>query len=116
MRIVLDGGTLHDHEGFHDVFARAFGFPAFYGRNMDAWIDCMSCLRAPESGLSAVQLLPGEVLELVVQRGSELRALSPRVWQDLIECTAFVNARYRERGESDAIQLIMQGEPPAAAT
>jgi RNAse (barnase) inhibitor barstar len=27
---------------FHEAFASALGFPSWYGRNMDAWIDCMS--------------------------------------------------------------------------
>lgn len=33
-----------DWDSFHDVFKRVFGFPDFYGRNMDAWIDCMTDL------------------------------------------------------------------------
>jgi len=26
---------------FHNVFAKDFDFPSYYGENMDAWIDCM---------------------------------------------------------------------------
>jgi Barstar (barnase inhibitor) len=26
-------------EDFHDLFAREFSFPSYYGRNMDAWIE-----------------------------------------------------------------------------
>ncbi len=29
---------------FHETFAREFGFPSFYGKNMNAWIDCMTSL------------------------------------------------------------------------
>lgn len=35
-------------ESFHDVFAETLGFPAFYGRNMDAWIDCMTSADEPQ--------------------------------------------------------------------
>ncbi|MFN7542324.1 MAG: barstar family protein [Acidobacteriota bacterium] len=34
IKIPVDGIT--DWRTFHDVFQRTFGFPSFYGRNMDA--------------------------------------------------------------------------------
>jgi Barstar (barnase inhibitor) len=33
---------INDWDTFHDTFAQALGFPDFYGRNMDAWIDCLT--------------------------------------------------------------------------
>jgi RNAse (barnase) inhibitor barstar len=54
----LDCDRITDWESFHAVFAEVFGFPSFYGRNMDAWIDCMSYLDKPEVGMSTVQSLP----------------------------------------------------------
>jgi RNAse (barnase) inhibitor barstar len=33
-----------DWPSFHDVFKQALGFPDFYGRNMNAWIDCLTYL------------------------------------------------------------------------
>jgi len=37
---------------FHDVFQRVMGFPSFYGRNMNAWIDCMTSLDCPKDGMT----------------------------------------------------------------
>jgi RNAse (barnase) inhibitor barstar len=34
----VDLTEVRSWDDFHDAFARALGFPAFYGRNMDAWI------------------------------------------------------------------------------
>ena len=34
-------GELCDWASFHDASAEKFGFPDYYGRNRDAWIDCM---------------------------------------------------------------------------
>jgi len=34
--------AITDWASFHDVFMHTLGFPDFYGRNMDAWIDCMT--------------------------------------------------------------------------
>ena len=31
-----------DWQSSHDVFATTLGFPDFYGRNMNAWIDCLT--------------------------------------------------------------------------
>ncbi|MDZ4753789.1 MAG: barstar family protein [Phycisphaerae bacterium] len=32
------------------TFAETFGFPGFYGRNMNAWNDCMTFLDGPDAG------------------------------------------------------------------
>ncbi len=32
----IDANEITDKNSFHAVFASAFGFPEFYGRNMDA--------------------------------------------------------------------------------
>jgi len=36
--ITVDCESTVDSESFHSVFSEAFGFPGFYGRNMNAWI------------------------------------------------------------------------------
>jgi RNAse (barnase) inhibitor barstar len=46
----IDGTRLQSWDAFHSAFASAFGFPDFYGRNMDAWIDCMTSLDSPGTG------------------------------------------------------------------
>jgi hypothetical protein len=52
MMVRIDASRITDQATFHSVFAEAFGFPGFYGQNMDAWIDCMTHLDDPSSGLS----------------------------------------------------------------
>ena len=78
-------------EGFHTAFGQAFGFPEFYGRNMDAWNDCMSSLDDPSSGLTTVHVPAGTVMTLFIQNASYLRKASREQYDDLIECSAFVN-------------------------
>jgi len=43
---------IENAESFHEVFAEVLGFPDFYGRNVDAWIDCMSSGDDPTSGMT----------------------------------------------------------------
>ncbi len=45
-KIVLDIDRL-DREG-HDYLKEAFGFPDYYGKNLDALYDCLSDLRNTE--------------------------------------------------------------------
>jgi hypothetical protein len=43
-------GRIGDADSFHDVSAATFGFPAFYGHNVNAWIDCLTNLDGPDAG------------------------------------------------------------------
>ena len=53
-KVSIDCAIIHDCNSFHDEFARVFGFPSFYGRNMNAWIDCMTSLDEPEDGMTSI--------------------------------------------------------------
>ena len=53
-RVIIDTARINDWDSFHTIFAEAFGFPGFYGRNMDAWIDCLTSLDTPEDALSTI--------------------------------------------------------------
>ena len=104
--VLLDGAAITDWQTFHSECQRVFGFPTFYGRNMDAWIDCMSSLR-DDDGMVGVMLEPGERLELEVRQAEERSRRLPDVMLALVECTAFVNQRYEDAGEPPAIALVL---------
>lgn len=76
-RLRLDAREIVDRESFHDLFARELGFPGFYGRNGDAWIDCMSCLRE-DCGMTRLLLGPEEVLTLELRTPPTLAAACRR--------------------------------------
>jgi len=38
----IETKKITDWDSFYSVFAEAMCFPNFYGRNMNAWIDCMT--------------------------------------------------------------------------
>jgi hypothetical protein len=56
--VQIDGSKITDWDSFHDCFSGMLGFPGFYGRNMDAWNDCMTCLD-PQTGMRPCMLLRG---------------------------------------------------------
>jgi len=107
--IVMNGAQLIGHDGFHETFANTFGFPDFYGRNMDAWIDCMSYLDEPEAGMSKVSVQPGQVVTLRIDDYSHLKEQAPKQWLDLLEAAAFVNWRRTEDGRGAILALAFYG-------
>ncbi|WP_299399607.1 barstar family protein [Pelagibius sp.] len=101
----IDGRRIVDRESFHDVFAEAFGFPDFYGRNMDAWIDCLSSLGSSDDGLTQIRAPEGGVVALQLDHADALSARCPEVFEDLVNCSAPVNLRLLERGRSPVLAL-----------
>jgi len=78
------------------VFAEALGFPDYYGRNGNAWIDCMTYL---DTDCSNVQALPGETVAVQLEAAQLLKERSPQLLTDILEMSAFVNFRRIEVGE-----------------
>lgn len=95
--VFIDAQRITDWDSFHDRFAETFGFPSFYGRNMDAWVDCMSDLDDPDAGMSSVHVAPGDVVVQCISAVTGFRKRCPEIYHALIECAAFVNYRRIER-------------------
>jgi hypothetical protein len=86
----INARRIVDWDTFHNVFAEAFGFPDFYGRNMNAWIDCMSYPDEPEDSMTTVHGGPSDPVVLHVD---DIDSLSPVIYAALVECAGFVNFR-----------------------
>lgn len=92
MRVVkIDGARIHDWESFHTLFAESLDFPDYYGRNMNAWIDCMTDLT--------------ELVTLHVEHWKDFSRRCPEQYAALVECTAFVNWRQINGGLPPLIAL-----------
>jgi len=93
---------IKDRDTFHDTFARTLGFPDFYGRNMSAWVDCLTY---EDDGMSAFPIAPGDVLTLRLLGCKEVRGRCPEIFEALIDSAAFVNWRRAERGNRPILAL-----------
>ncbi len=107
--VSIDCNNIMDWGSFHDEFARVFGFPDFYGRNMNAWIDCMTYLDDAEAGMSAVTCLLGSVVTLELENVKGFKDRCPEQYAAIVECSAFVNWRRLEVGETVLIALSFRG-------
>ena len=105
VNIQIEGGDITDWDSFHDCFAKKLGFPKFYGRNLNAWIDCMTCLDDAESGMTSVHLSPGDVLVICISGMANLKMRLPEIHDALVECSAFVNWRRIEEGQPAILAL-----------
>jgi hypothetical protein len=104
-KVSVDCARIHDWETFHNEFANTFGFPDFYGRNMNAWIDCMTSLDQPEDGMTSIHAEPGKTLTLQLENVAPFRENHPELYAAIIECAAFVNWRRLEVGEPAVLSI-----------
>ncbi len=101
----IDARRIKGWDSFHDVFAEAMGFPDFYGRNMNAWIDCMTSLDEPDDGMTSVHPPKGGMLTLHMDHIGDLANRCPDIYDAIIECAAFVNYRRIEVGEEPVLAI-----------
>jgi ribosomal protein S18 acetylase RimI-like enzyme/RNAse (barnase) inhibitor barstar len=105
-RVTLDLRRIIDWESFHEVFATTLGFPGYYGRNMNAWIDCMTCLDDEDAGMTSVHAPRGGVLVLELEHLEDFRARCREIHDALFECAAFVNGRRMEDGAEGPVLVL----------
>jgi RNAse (barnase) inhibitor barstar len=104
--IKLNGELLTDWDAFHTISQQAFGFPDFYGRNISAWIDCLSYLRDAD-GMSSVRLSADEMLTIALSHSELVQQRFPELLEELQFCVAMINERYEDYGEKPALQLLL---------
>ena len=107
--VAIPTGQITGWESFHSVFQAALGFPDFYGRNMNAWIDCMTYFDELPSGMTSVSVGAGDLVALRIDDAAGFQRRCPEQYQALIECTAFVNFRRGELGSKPILALILSG-------
>ena len=103
----LDGAAIRDWDAFHDQSAAAFGFPAFYGRNMNAWIDCLHYVREGD-GMSRFELGPTEPLVIEVLETEAFKRQAPEIFDAFVECVALVNQQQAEAGELPGLHVVFR--------
>ena len=95
--VTIDGSAIADWDGFHDAMSDAFGFPAWYGRNMDALIDLMTYLDE-DKATTGFSVGAGEIVVLELGNARAFRERCPEIYDGLVACSAFVNWRRIESG------------------
>ena len=105
-KVRLNTQCILDWNSFHEVCQQAFGFPDFYGKNMNAWIDCLTYLNEND-GMSGFHLAEGETLTIEILDTEAFNSRVPEIFKALIDCTAFVNRRYLKSGKQPVLCLVL---------
>jgi len=100
----LPMAKINSWDDFHEASRKAFGFPEFYGNNNNAWIDC---LRYLDDGMSAFDLHPEELLDVLLKDFRGFSKKHPEFALDIIQLFAFMNSDYIERGISPRLRLTL---------
>jgi len=90
----IDGAAIVDWESYHDEFQRQLGFFDGYGRNMDAWNDCMRDMftNGEYKSLTKFDLNDGDTFTLVVINAAQWKENAPDVYSAFEDCTSFCNS------------------------
>ena len=86
-----------DWNSFHATLQKALAFPDFYGRNRNAFIDC---LIYDDDMMSVVPPRPGGLLAIKLKDSVDFFARCPEQFEALIAWIAAVNDRRAESGSS----------------
>lgn len=106
IEIRLDAGKFLTWNTFHSYFHRKFGFPDFYGRNMNAWIDCISDLDKRENGMvTNISIKKGQCVVFKIMNADALKSQAFEIYLALIESSAFINRRRKDAEELPLIFL-----------
>ena len=107
--VEIDSSQIKDWESFHKVFKETFGFPDFYGENLNAWIDCMADLDDPDSEMTKITVQENGVVILKMNDFMDFKNRSPAQYEALIDCIAFVNFARLDIGQSTVLCLMPIG-------
>lgn len=102
----IDSKTIYDWDSFHTTCKVAFGFPDFYGMNLNAFIDCLSYFDEGD-GISNIVLDPNEILHIEVLESHDFKSRLPDVFEGFADSVDFINRRFVEDGKKEKIDLVM---------
>ncbi|QPS41306.1 barstar family protein [Burkholderia oklahomensis] len=100
----IDFSDVDSVDDFHRKMKELFGFPAFYGANFNAFVDCLTSLRVPEDGMTSIHLQQDESLILEIH---EMDRLPDDLIHDFLLSIKDVNERCGIFGEQPSILLCL---------
>ena len=103
----LDTAKINDWQSFHTESANTFGFPDFYGHNLNAWIDCLTYLPDGD-GMSRFVLGASEQLFIQLPHFDNFSKTQPEICLAFLQCVADVNQRYLSADDIPRLVLIPQ--------
>lgn len=105
--IHLDLSQVKNWDTFHEMFKRELGFPDYYGKNMDAWIECIGDIHG-DVGMTNLSLPYDTGLTLCFTHARFFKYKHPNIYKAIRECTDFANKSYIEHDYPGAAQIELK--------
>ena len=102
--IEIDFSNINSLEEMHTLLQKVFVLPDFYGKNVNALIDCLSSLRYPADEMIGIVLEKEESLLVKTKALSSLNELCLNHFLVSIESA---NEREKNKGNTETIHLIV---------
>ena len=102
----IDSREIKDWASFHSTCKEAFGFPSFYGMNLNAFVDCLTYIDEGD-GMSSISLSHGENLTIEMLASDDFRRRLPEVFDGFIDSIHAINQRFIDDGKTKRIDLAM---------
>lgn len=103
----LSADSITDWASFHVVCKEAFGFPDFYGENLNAFIDCLTYIDEGD-GMSNIVLADGENLFIEIIDSAELRATNTEILEGIEGSVRSLNKRFTDAGKAERILVVLK--------
>ena len=90
---IIEGNNIKDWESFHDEFQNKMGFFDGYGRNTNAWIDCMTDMftNGEYQSLTKFNLKDGDRFTLTIANAEDWKKRSPETFDAFIDYCIWSN-------------------------
>ena len=103
--VFIEGNTFADAERLHDEMAFKLGLPSWYGRNLDALLDCLSSIGDPRNNLCRHwDWREGKRLVLRIL-GLSINSVDAAVAAAFVQTVADVNERLEQDGATNRIWI-----------
>lgn len=94
----IDGAAARDKAGLMDAIAPAFRFPAYFGKNWDALLDCLRSL--PDGA-------PARCYVLAVRNSQAFLADSPQDLEDFTDIAGEARSFLKEKHGADLLVVLL---------
>jgi RNAse (barnase) inhibitor barstar len=94
----VDGAGIPDKAAMMDALAAAFRFPAYFGKNWDALLDCLRSL--PDE-------LPAEGYVLAVRNSGSFLSSSPKDLEDFADIAGEARAFLKEKFKAVFVVVLL---------
>ncbi|MBI0473497.1 barnase inhibitor [Pectobacterium parmentieri] len=102
--VQIDFSHIKTADQFYTELSNLFGFPGFFGRNVNALIDCLFSLRYPHDEMTKIHITTSEYLLMELNYFS---SAPDEIKELLMIAIENVSLKCREKNQKSSIVLLL---------